>query len=143
MGRLCSIVLLLLLCPPSQAGTNDGEFMPASHYAGSLLNFINSYRVQHGLPSLMPSQQLAILAREHSAYMAERGDISHDGFEARFERSHRGTCVENVGWNYRDPFDQFKGWRSSSAHNSAMLNPHLTVSGIAIFDAYVTFFACS
>lgn len=143
MRQLCSVLLLAWLCLPTHAVADTGESMPASHYTASLLTFINNYRLQHGMRPLTPASQLAAIAREHSLYMAEHGDISHDGFDRRFDRSRRANCVENVGWNYRDPFDQFKGWQRSSGHDAAMLDPTLTVGGVAVFDAYVTFFACS
>ena len=143
MRRFCTVCLFVwLVLPRASMGAGD-DAMPPIYYTVSLLNFINSYRIQHGMPGLMPTDRLEGLAREHSLYMAEQGDINHDGFEDRFERSRRSSCVENVGWNYRDPYEQFKGWQSSPEHNAAMLNPRLTRGGIAIFDSYVTFFACS
>lgn len=143
MTRFCLICLFVAWSLPAHGASDADETLPPSHYAASLLNFINSYRIQHGMPALMPADRLVALAREHSQYMAERGDISHDQFDARYDRSRRLSCVENVGWNYRDPYDQFKGWQNSAGHNAAMLDPKVTLGGIAVFDSYVTFFACS
>jgi len=143
MNRLCVICLLASFGLPLPAAGDTDDAMPPAYYAASLLNFINSYRLQHGIPALRPAEQLTALAREQSEHMAEQGDISHDRFDVRFDRAGRMSCVENVGWNYRDPYEQFKGWQRSAEHNAAMLDPAATRSGIAVFDSYVTFFACS
>jgi uncharacterized protein YkwD len=112
-------------------------------YSASLLQFINAYRSQHGLPPLESAQHLTALAREHSHYMAEQGDISHDRFDQRFARAGSRGCVENVGWNYPDARAQFQGWQQSPGHNAAMLDPGVRSGGIGVIGAYVTFFACS
>jgi uncharacterized protein YkwD len=138
----CGLLGLAATIPVSQAAdTRTGP--PPALYSASLLQFINAYRSQHGLPSLELARHLTRLAREHSRYMAERGDISHDQFENRFARAGSTGCVENVGWNYRDAHAQFQGWKESPGHNAAMLDPGVRRGGIAIYDSYVTFFACS
>lgn len=138
MRRFILTGVLALLAWPASAESEE-----ATLFTASLLNLINSYRAEHGMPVLSPAEQLAVLAREHSLYMAEQGDINHDRFEQRYHRAGRQRCVENVGWNYRDPYEQFKGWQNSPGHNAAMLDPKIKLGGIAVFDAYVTFFACS
>jgi uncharacterized protein YkwD len=141
MRRLFLASLLSTLILPAAAEPDDP--LPPMQYTASLLELINHYRAEHGMPALQAADQLALLAHEHSLYMAERGDISHAQFEQRYHRAGSRTCVENVGWNYRDPYEQFKGWQASAAHNAAMLEPKLRRGGIAIFEYYVTFFACS
>lgn len=138
------ILIFLLLVAPLSFAANDNDEMPtAAQYAANLLQLINGYRAQHGMAPLKPADPLAMLAHEHCLYMAELGDINHDRFEQRYQRAARRRCVENVGWNYRDPAAQFQGWQASAGHNEAMLDPLVTTAGIAVFDAYVTFFACS
>lgn len=131
---------VVLSCTPlAQADDNP----PSALYSASLLQFINAYRSQHGLPTLEVTRGLTRLAGEHSRYMADHGDVSHDQFDERFARAGSARCVENVGWNYPDARAQFDGWRQSPGHNAAMLDPTIHRGGIGVFRSYVTFFACS
>jgi uncharacterized protein YkwD len=56
--------------------------------------------------------------------------------------SGRNHCVENVGWNYASPEDEFIAWKRSDEHNSNMLVPDIRRAGISKVGVYVTFFAC-
>lgn len=141
---LSALAFLALAAAPTGAPAAESDpATPAALYSASLLQFINAYRSQHGLPTLEVARSLTRLAREHSHYMAEHGDINHDQFDDRYARAGSMSCVENVGWNYPDARAQFEGWRQSPGHNAAMLDPKIHRSGIAIFESYVTFFACS
>lgn len=113
-----------------------------SGYEQQLLAYINDYRAERGLKSLASSSALYILAKDHSDDMATRNDLNHDGFQDRFKKANRTECVENVGWNYATPEGQLKGWQDSPLHNANLLNPHITLVGIAQSGTYVTFFAC-
>lgn len=135
--------LALAAAAPGVRATDVDAAAPSALYSASLLQFINAYRSQHGLPTLETARSLTRLAREHSHYMAEHRDISHDQFDDRFARAGGTSCVENVGWNHPDARAQFEGWRQSPGHNAAMLDPTIHRGGIAIFESYVTFFACS
>jgi uncharacterized protein YkwD len=141
MNRFLSALASVALCcvPAARAG----DEAPSGLYSASLLQFINAYRSQHGLPTLDVARDLTRLANEHSRYMAAHGDISHDQFVDRFTRADSASCVENVGWNYPDARAQFDGWRQSPGHNAAMLDPAIHRGGIGVFQSYVTFFACS
>jgi uncharacterized protein YkwD len=74
--------------------------------------------------------------------MAKAGILSHDDFPSRVRRSGIAMCVENVGWNYRSPEDQFDGWRASPGHNLNMLNPRVDRMGIGAVANYITMIAC-
>lgn len=111
-------------------------------YAHHLAELINHYREQKGLRPLQLTDQLSALAAEHSAYMAKRNQLSHDGFQRRFDRANSTGCVENVGWNYEKPEDQLQGWKTSSGHNQNLLDAKAVRMGIAVAQNYVTFFAC-
>lgn len=75
--------------------------------------------------------------------MAETKALSHSGFEARFAKSGRRLCLENVGWNYPTPEEQVAAWRLSKGHDRNMLHPTISRAGVARVDGYVTFFACN
>jgi len=118
------------------APNNDAD------YSQHLAALVNQYRSSHGLPDLLVDSKIAGLATEHSAAMAQAGQLNHDDFPSRVRRSGLPMCVENVGWNYRLPESQFDGWRASPGHNGNMLDPRVERMGIGIVSGYVTMIAC-
>ena len=144
MYRFCSIffvsmVLVSISMPARCAASDEGD---ASLYARTLLEQINAYRNDYGLPSLRFDDRLNHLAMTHSFAMSRQKRMSHANFDDRFERSGSRMCVENVGWNYPTPLKLFDGWRRSSGHNENMLKDGVNYVGIAEVGKYVTFFAC-
>lgn len=133
-------VLTLALAHPGHAATAS----PAAGegFARRLADLINDYRQHQGLEPLSLATDLAELADEHSAAMADRRQLSHEGFRARFQRANSRVCVENVGWNHRTPEALMDGWRQSPEHHRNLLEPKVARMGIAVATRYVTFFAC-
>lgn len=119
-----------------------GAASSSSSYESDLAVLINQYRVRHQLPALALDTSLTTLAREHSTAMARNARMSHDGMPSRVRRSGSGMCVENVGWNYASPREQFDGWRASAGHNQNMLDRRVARMGIGVVDGYVTQIAC-
>jgi uncharacterized protein YkwD len=106
------------------------------------LTIINNYRAQRGLRKLQMRQNLFLLARQHSRYMAARRQLSHDGFYDRFRLSGFSSCTENVAWNYPTPSALVSAWRKSPGHNAALLRRDLVYAGVSKVGAYATYFAC-
>jgi uncharacterized protein YkwD len=107
-----------------------------------LAQLINEYRERQGLAPLDVAVELIDLAGEHSQDMAQRQQLSHEGFRVRLQRAGSRLCVENVGWNHRTPEALLDGWRRSPAHHRNLLEPQVSRMGIAVATRYVTFFAC-
>lgn len=114
----------------------------APDYAARVLYAVNTYRVEKGLPALLPSPALLALAAEHSSGMAARKRPSHDGFAQRFERTGAELCVENVAQGFRVPEQVLAGWRTVATHHRNLLEPRVRYLGLANTGLYVTFFAC-
>jgi uncharacterized protein YkwD len=114
-----------------------------SSYEEMLFIHINQYRMANGLNPLAMDKSLTRLAERHSLHMEEKNVLSHERFQERFRQSGRSLCVENVGWNYQKPEDQFRAWKTSREHNKNLLNKKITHTGIAQTGIYVTFFACT
>jgi uncharacterized protein YkwD len=114
-----------------------------SSYEERLFMHINQYRMANGLNPLARDESLTRLAERHSVYMEANNVLSHERFNERFRQSGRSLCVENVGWNYQTPEDQFRAWKTSGEHNKNLLNKKITHTGIAQTGAYVTFFSCT
>ena len=111
-------------------------------FAGRLGTLNNEYRSRHGVAPLVAEDQLASLARQHSADMAKAGSLSHDGYETRFRASGHTMCVENVGWNYPTPAKQMAAWEASPGHERNMSDAGVTHMGVGAAANYVTFIAC-
>jgi uncharacterized protein YkwD len=135
IARMYLALALSAFAVAAAAGNDAG-------YLQRLAALVNAYRASKGLPVLILDTTIAGLAREHSAAMAEAGQMNHDGFPSRARRSGLALCVENVGWNYRSPESQFEGWRDSPAHNRNLLDPRVERMGIGTVAAYVTMIAC-
>jgi len=114
-----------------------------SSYEERLFMHINQYRMANGLNPLAMDENLKRLAERHSVQMEGTNILSHERFNERFRQSRRSLCVENVGWNYQTPEDQFRAWKTSAEHNKNLLNKRITHTGIAQSGAYVTFLACT
>jgi uncharacterized protein YkwD len=134
---LCASLLALALSHPAHATSAPGD-----GFARRLADLINDYRLRQGLEPLSLAVDLADLADEHSSAMADRRQLSHEGFRARFQRANSRVCVENVGWNHRTPEALMDGWRQSPEHHRNLLEPKVARMGIAVATRYVTFFAC-
>ncbi len=130
-------ILLTVYAPYGFAGSR------LSSYEERLFMHINQYRMANGLNPLATDESLTRLAERHSVYMEEKNVLSHERFNERFRQSARSLCVENVGWNYQTPEDQFRAWKTSAGHNKNLLNKKITHTGIAQSGAYVTFLACT
>lgn len=120
--------------PAGEGGTND--------YAERVTQAVNAYRVEKGLPALLPAPALMALAAEHSSDMAARKRPSHDNFAQRFERTGAELCVENVAQGFRIPEQVIVGWRHVATHHRNLLEPRVRYLGLANTGLYVTFFAC-
>jgi len=90
---------------------------------------LNGFRASHGLSQLRTDGTLIALASEHSADMARRDSLDHDGFMT--SRGPRGARAENVAYGCKDPACVVQQWVNSSGHRRNMLIPGLTRYGLA------------
>ena len=111
--------------------------------AEQVLAETNAARQRHQLPPLQSAPSLAVLAAEHSATMARRGQLGHDGFDARFSRAQRMTCVENLAAGYRSAEQVVAGWHASPSHRQNLLDARVQEVGVASVAGHVTWLACS
>jgi uncharacterized protein YkwD len=142
MGAFVAALALALSALMFDANAAQGDDRVPKGFISQLVELINDYRTQQGLAPLAFTEDLELLATEHSASMASLGQLSHDGFRARFQRTASKICVENVGWNYATPQGLLAGWQRSPAHHRNLLEPKVVRMGVAADARYVTFFAC-
>jgi uncharacterized protein YkwD len=117
--------------------------MPSSPLVAQVLNVVNDYRSQQGLPLLQLDESLETLADDHSRSMAQRHRLTHAGFDERFDRANRSLCVENLAVNYRRAETLLGAWQASPAHLANLLEPRVRWVGISLVDGYLTLFACT
>jgi uncharacterized protein YkwD len=111
---------LLLL---GSAGTGNGEALRGLE--GAVFEAVNGHRRGAGLPDLVPSDELARIARGHSEAMAAgRADLGHTGFQERTAeiraRMPMASAAENVSKHTRPlsqvPDAALKVWLASRTH---------------------------
>lgn len=117
--------------------------MPSSQLVERVLAVVNDYRSQQGLSLLQPDESLAMLADGHSRTMAQRRQLTHAGFDDRFDRANRALCVENLAVNYRQAETLLGAWQASPTHLANLLEPRVRLVGIGLVDGYLTMFACT
>ncbi|WP_058557381.1 CAP domain-containing protein [Thiohalocapsa sp. ML1] len=97
-----------------------------------VLGLVNEYRDEQGLPRLISAPAITEIARGHSRDMADRGAISHRGFEGRFKALQEAVkafraAAENVAMNqgHADPAEQaVSGWLGSPGHRKNIVGDY-------------------
>jgi uncharacterized protein YkwD len=142
LGAFMALVLLVGCSPEVEENTvpaldltapisveNDHEMVQ------EILEAVNEYRSNLGLASLSDHQVSETLALNHSAYMAENNEASHDNF---FQRSdyliNKGaeSVSENVAYGYATAQSVLQGWLESPSHKAALEGDEFTHTGIAV-----------
>jgi uncharacterized protein YkwD len=138
---MCRLFLLLVLLGLSGAAVA----VPATSV--TILQGINAFRHQQGLPPLEANALIAKIAAGHSANMADHSvPFSHDGFRQRmhklftqFPQTH--GAAENVAFSDWDDAGKIvTQWLGSAPHRKNILgNFNLTGIGIARGDHHRVF----
>jgi uncharacterized protein YkwD len=98
-----------------------------------LLDEINGHRFKMGLNKLLPEKECRALAYQHTKYMINQKNISHDNaYERRYELFRRGFTKygENVGYGFSTAVGFFKGYMNSQSHRDAFEDPDFTHVGV-------------
>ncbi|MDT0690681.1 CAP domain-containing protein [Salegentibacter sp. F188] len=100
-----------------------------------VLDKINIYRLELGLEKLVPLTEASQQAEDHTDYMIEVGEVSHDHFPDRFsnlvQTAGAIAVSENVAFGYRSADAVFKAWLNSEAHRDNIVGDY-THFGISI-----------
>lgn len=121
---------------PTAAPTQQPE-ASESGMEREVFELVNQARAENGLSSLEWADDLAEIARAHSADMINRGFFSHtnpDGLSP-FDRlrnsgiSYR-MAAENIAYGQRTAEDVMNSWMNSSGHRANILNDGLKEIGV-------------
>jgi uncharacterized protein YkwD len=140
--RAVFTAVVMVAALPALAAERPAQDSQLEGFMQRLALRINDYRQQQGLEPLELSDELVRLAAEHSQEMAERRQLSHEGFRERRRRTQSRICVENVAHNFPTPETLLDGWRRSPSHDRNLVEPKVVRMGLAGTARYVTFFAC-
>ncbi len=102
-----------------------------------VLTLVNRVRAENGLSSLTWAEDVAAVARAHSADMIERGFFSHnnpDGLSP-FDRLRNSgifyrTAAENIAYGQSSASAVMNSWMNSSGHRANILNKNVKELGV-------------
>ena len=132
-------LLFVLATAPTQVA---GQAPLLSGEEQTLLDYINSYRIENSLTPLSVSPTLTATARWMSQDLGDNDYFSHTDSLGRspFQRmaifgydceAYNTWCGENLAAGSSSGSQTFDLWRNSPGHNANMLNPNYRVAGIA------------
>jgi uncharacterized protein YkwD len=114
-----------------------------SHLEQQIFQVLNQERVKYNLMPLVWSEQIADVARMHSADMARYGFLSHmgkDGSSVSKRADMLGVHIwrgieENIAYNqrFKNPAEfACERWMISEKHRANVLEPHFKETGIGV-----------
>ena len=106
----------------------------------SVYSKVNEHRAKKNLPRLILHENLNLIARRHSASMAQGVvEWSHSGYHDRFREIGKYVAgmnkAENLAriWGHADPAQKaIEEWINSPSHEKAMEDARFRVTGIGV-----------
>jgi uncharacterized protein YkwD len=125
--------------PPIQIAAINPEY---EDFFDEAVQLINRYRSSKSLSAISRDRRLDSIAGSHSRYMAAKDDLSHDGFNERFNQANMQSCAENVAWNQITASELVNDWIASPVHDKNLLKPNVTRVGMGRAKGYTAYFVC-
>lgn len=126
MKRFYSITILLFTILTTSCNSDtesEGIFDDSnniSSYENEILELINNYRKDKGLPNLKLLAIIKTQTDKHTDYMIAKGVISHDNFGSRSNylqtNAQAKATAENVASGYSSAHSLVNGWLTSDGH---------------------------
>lgn len=114
-------------------------------FARQIFDLTNVDRVKRNLSPLLWDDQVAQVAKGHSADMERNNYFDHiSPFYGDLGQrlSRRGISFlkagENIAWNYVDAAEAHHGWMNSSGHRQNIIDPDFTHMGVGVAGNYFT-----
>ena len=148
--NFCSVALLLMAfgCAGPRGSTREVEVqvqpnenrIELDELVQSVYSKVNKYRAEKKLPRLILHEKLNLIARRHSASMAQGVvEWSHHGYHDRFREIGKYVAgikkAENLAriWGHADPAQKaIEEWINSPSHEKAMEDARFRVTGIGV-----------
>lgn len=107
-------------CSKDNVSDDEMEQLEALSVAEEILQIVNAHRASIGKNTLEFNTLANDLSYEHTLYMIEQRDISHDDFDERSDRliaeEDASRTGENVAYGQRDAEAVMEAWLNSSGH---------------------------
>lgn len=103
------------------------KFTGGNFTGEELLEAVNKYRKEHGVPELQLKSSLCQLSSKRLGEILAAGQLdNHEGFEAYFKEHQVSelevtNVAENLASGYASAWDTVMGWDSSPAHKTFLL----------------------
>ncbi|SDX77264.1 Cysteine-rich secretory protein family protein [Lutibacter oricola] len=115
--------------------TIDASTVTYTSLESNILDLVNAHRTSIGLNDLEILNLVSSVAEEHTMYMIENGQISHDNFDDRAQQlmsaAKAKSVAENVAFGYSTAEGVLEGWLNSDSHRAAIENSKFTHFGIS------------
>ncbi|MBC3759802.1 CAP domain-containing protein [Hyunsoonleella sp. SJ7] len=134
---LCCFILMVAFtsCSKDDVSEEDVELSETLSMVDEILQIVNAHRASIGKVPLEFNTLANDLAYEHTLYMIEQRDISHDDFDKRSDRlfaeANASRTGENVAYGQRNAEAVMEAWLNSSGHRRN-IEGDFTHIGIAV-----------
>ena len=136
---ICNVLTAIALFAGACATPQALSGKPPSFSIELAQKMINAHRARNGLRPLAVDRRLMAAAKAHSADLARRGRITHQGSDGSYpkDRARRfgyrpRLASENVAAGYSNTADVIKGWQSSRRHRANLLRRGARHMGMAL-----------
>lgn len=130
-----AVIFSSVSCSKDDGSENDIEKSEAISMAEEILQIVNTHRASIGKTPLEFNTLANDLAYEHTLYMIDQNDISHDDFGNRSDRliaeENANRTGENVAYGQRSAEHVMEAWLNSSGHRKN-IEGDFTHIGIAV-----------
>ena len=143
-----ALLLLTFACVVPRGSTKEVDVriqpnenrMELEDLVQSVYSKVNEHRAEKNLPRLILHEKLNLIARKHSASMAQGVvEWSHHGYHDRFREIGKYVAgmnkAENLAriWGHADPAQKaIEEWITSPSHRKAMEDARFGVTGIGV-----------
>ena len=107
-------------CSKEDSSLNEIINEAALTTENQILQLVNNHRTSLGKPALATNTLAASLAQDHTLFMIDQGEISHDNSEERglrlINEEKANKVGENVAYKYKTAQEVMEAWLNSSRH---------------------------
>lgn len=137
---LSLFTLLAISCSSDSNSKSDETIPPTMDYIFNseeleTMTLINTYRESIGLNTLEQNKHVSFVAEEHNNYMIINNEVTHNGFNKRFDNIVKVVGAikvgENIAYNYKSPQEALNAWLLSPGHKK-IIEGDYTHFGISI-----------
>lgn len=116
----CFALLISTVSCSKDDSVEDIETQEALSIADEILQLVNTHRASIGKEPLSENTLATQLSKDHTSFMINQGEISHDNFDDRadrlFDEENATNVGENVAFGQQSAKAVMEAWLNSSGH---------------------------